>query len=186
MFNTVLCHQKKMTMTTHMLSVFRKSSAVLALGTLLLAGTSCSAKSSGEGHDDAGKGPSGTLTYQGVVSGSVTFQSADCTFDGHQHLVAFKAPHQDKYHPEIKTPGPFLDVGMVDPGAMVNFFADHQNATAQNAFMALQQKEGVSFAKKGDVWVLTITALQLPNQDVMNQKTVTLSGSFICTHVING
>lgn len=172
-------------MTKHPQRIIRNSSAVFALGMLVLAGTSCPAKSP-DSQDDAGKGPSGTLTYQGVVSGSVTFQSADCAFDGQQHLVAFNAPHDDKFHPEIKTPGPVLDVAFVDPGAMVQFTTDRLHPTAQTTFMGMQRKEGVGYAKKGDKWVVAITGLPLPNQDVMNQKMATLSGTFVCTHLING
>jgi hypothetical protein len=76
--------------------------------------------------------------------------------------------------------------GLVEPGAMVMFTSDHANTTAQNAFMRMQQQEGVHVAKKGDQWLVTITDLQLPNQDVMNQKTVTISGTLTCTHLING
>ncbi|GLQ96497.1 hypothetical protein [Dyella mobilis] len=172
-------------MTKHVHTVFRNFSAALSLGALLLAGTSCSAKSP-DSQGDAGKGPSGTLKYQGAVSGSATFQSADCAFDGHQHLVTFVAPHQDKFHPEIKTPGAFIDVAMVDPGAIVHFAVDHQHVTDQTAFMVTGQKGAVSVAKKGDAWVLTISGLQIPNLDVMNQQTATLSGTFVCTHLING
>jgi hypothetical protein len=172
-------------MMKQLLPAFRNLSTALTLGTLLLAGTGCSAKSP-DGQSDAAKEPSGTLKYQGIVSGNVTFQSADCAFDGHQHLLVFQAPHQDKYHPEIKTSGPFLNIGMVDPGAMVHFTSDAQHVTAQNDFMVVGQQGGVTFVKKGDAWVLTIAGLQLPNQDVTNQKTVTLSGTFVCTHLING
>ncbi|GFZ93701.1 hypothetical protein [Dyella caseinilytica] len=172
-------------MTKHPFRAFRNFSAMLALGTLLLTGASCSAKSP-DGQSDAGKGPSGTLTYQGVVSGNVVFSSADCAFDGHQHLVTFNAPHQDKLHPELKTPGPFIDVAFVDPGAMVQFTTSQQNPTKQTSLMGMQQKDGISYAKKGNSWVVTITGLQLPNLDVMNQKTATLSGTFVCTHLING
>lgn len=62
----------------------------------------------------------------------------------------------------------------------------HVHATAQTVFMGLQQEQGVSVARKGNQWLVTITALQLPNQDGMNQKTVTISGAFICTQLING
>jgi hypothetical protein len=172
------------TMMKQLLPTFCNFSTALTLSMLLLAGTGCSAKSP-DSHDDAAKGPSGTLKYQGIVSGSVTFQSADCAFDGHQHLLVFQAPHQDKYHPEVKTPGPFLNIGMVDPGAMVHFTSDVEHVTAQNDFMVMRQQGGVTFAKKGDAWVVTINGLQMPNQDLMNQKTVTLSGTFICTHLVN-
>lgn len=176
----------KPAMTNHLRNLFPKLPVALALGAVVLAGSSCSANSSGSHDHGDSSGPSGTLTYQGVVSGSVTFPSADCTFDTNKRLVAFEAPHQDKMHPEITTPGPLLDIGLVEPGAMVMFTSDHVNTTQQNAFMRMQQAQGVSVAKKGDQWVVTIAALQLPNQDVMNQKTVTISGTFTCTHLING
>lgn len=172
-------------MMNHPLNVIRKLPLALALGAVIVVGASCSAKSS-DGHDNGSGGPAGTLTYQGAATGSVTFQTSDCTFDANKHLVAFEAPHQDKLHPEITTPGPLLNIGLVEPGAMVMFTSDHGNTTPQNAFMRLQQKEGVSVTKKGDQWLVTITALQLPNQDVMNQKTVTISGTLSCTHLING
>jgi hypothetical protein len=152
---------------------------VFPLG-MLLVGTSYPAKSF-----DAPQG-AGTLSYRGAVTGSATFQSADCTFDTASHLVVFDAPHQDKSHPGVKTPGPLLSIGFVDPGAMIGFTIDHINTTAQNAFMTMQKQDGISVAKKGDAWVLTLSDVRLPDQDVMNQKFITLSGSLTCTHLING
>jgi hypothetical protein len=173
------------TMINRLWTALYKFSAIVALGALFLAGVTCPAEAAGD-HDDGAAGPAGTLTYQGAANGSVTFPSADCTFDAKKRLVAFEAPHQDKMHPEIVTPGPLLDIGLVDPGAMIMFTSDHLHTTPQNAFMRLQQKDGVSVAKKGNQWLVTITALQLPNQDVMNQKSVTISGTLACTHLING
>lgn len=132
------------------------------------------------------KGPAGTLSYAGVVSGKATLPTADCTFDGKGHLVAFDSPHQDDSHPEIVTPGPLLDIGFFGPGALVNFTSDHVNPTETNTFMKAKVLQGISWAKKSGRWVVTLSGLQLFNMDVTNQKSVTLNGSIVCTHLING
>jgi hypothetical protein len=146
---------------------------------------SCSAKSADQGRD-ASKGPAGTLTYAGVVSGKTLFQTADCTFDQNKQLVAFDAPHQDDTHPDVVTPGPLLDMGFAEPGAVVNFTSDHTHSTETNSFMRMKSSQGISWGKQGDHWVVTLTGVQLANQDLTNQKSVTLSGTLICTHLING
>jgi hypothetical protein len=167
-------------------SAFRRASAASVIGVLLIAGVGYTAKST-DNSNDATKGPSGTLSYQGIVSGSVTFPSADCAFEGHKHkeMVGFVAPHQDEHHPEIETPGPLISVGFFEPGAAVQF-STRAHPTDQNMFMRLRQKDGVSYSKKGDEWVVTITSLKMPNLDIVNQQWTTLSGTFVCTHLING
>jgi hypothetical protein len=177
--------QKEIMIKKYIPRAFRGFSFLIAIGTLPQVGAICVAKSS-DSRDDAGKGPSGTLTYRGVVSGGVTFPSADCTFDKHQHMVGFIAPHQDGGHPEIKSPGPVIAVGFFDPGALIEFTTSQQHPTDQTSFMRMKQKDGVSYAKKGDSWVVTITGMKIPNLDVMNQQWTTLSGTFVCTHLVNG
>lgn len=167
------------------LSVALNCSVVLVQGMALLLGLVPVARSF-DAIGSALNGSSGTLTYKGVVSGSVTFSSADCSFDDDHHMVGFVAPHQDDHHPEIETPGPIIAVAFFEPGAGVNFSTDHIHSTDQNVFMILKKKEGVSYSKKGDNWVVTISDLKMPNLDVMNQKWTTLSGALVCTHVING
>jgi hypothetical protein len=172
-------------MTEHTFSAVHIPRFVFALCALVLMGTGCAAKVT-DNENDASNGPSGTLTYKGVVSGGVTFPSADCAFDGQQHMIGFTAPHQDIPHPEVETPGPIISIGFFEPGAAVNFTTSQQHPTHQTAFMRLKQKDGVGYAKKGDKWVVTITDLKMPNLDVMNQQWATLSGTLVCTHLING
>lgn len=135
---------------------------------------------------DAVKGPAGTLSYVGVVSGKVTFPTADCTFDGKGHLIVFDAPHQDDLHPEVVTPGPLLDIAFAAPGAVVNFTSDHLNPTEINTFLRTKSMQGISWAAKNGHWVVTLNEVTLFNQDLREQKSVTLSGSLMCTHLING
>jgi hypothetical protein len=132
------------------------------------------------------KAPAGTLSYVGVISGKVTFPTADCTFDGKGHLVVFDSPHQDDLHPEVTTPGPLLDIAFDEPGAVVNFTSDHMNPTEVNSFMRVKSMQGISWAKENGRWVVTLNEVKLFNQDLVNQKSVTLSGSLVCTHLING
>jgi hypothetical protein len=162
--------------------VIRDSSVVLVLGALALSGAGCAAKSANS-YNDA-KGPSGTLSYQGFVTGSAAFPTADCTFDLNHHLLVFNAPHQDLDHPEIPTPGPSLWVTFLDSGAMVHFDTS-ENASDQERFMRIGKEDGVSYAKKGDNWTVTIAGFKIPNIDLMNQQWATLSGTLVCTHYIN-
>jgi hypothetical protein len=163
----------------------RVASAVVPSGALLLLVASHEAKSTDTNKaNDAFLGPSGTLTYKGVVSGGVTFPSADCAFSGKHDLGVFMAPHQDRDPPEVETPGPLIAVTFLDDGATIQF-GTSPHPTDQQVFMRMGQKQGVSYAKRGDDWVVTITGLRVPNLDVTNQQWTTLSGTFVCTHLIN-
>jgi hypothetical protein len=119
---------------TNSLHAFLRYSAALVLGATPIIGMVAVAKSL-DGKIDKVSEPSGTLTYQGVVSGGVTFPSSDCSFDESHHMVGFVAPHQDGRHPEIRTPGPIIAVAFFDPGAAINFSTDHINSTNQNVFL---------------------------------------------------
>jgi hypothetical protein len=173
-------------MTTKFLNcVNKKSCAVVVLSAILMTVASHEANSTDTNKsNDAFRGASGRLTYQGAVSGGVTFPSADCTFGGKNDLVVFTAPHQDRDHPEVETPGPLIAVTFLDSGATVQFGVN-PNPTDQQAFMRMGQKDEVSYAKKGGDWVVTITGLKVPNLDVSNQQWATLSGTLVCTHLIN-
>lgn len=158
--------------------------SVPLFSTLILLLASCSSKSV-DAPADTLSGPSGTLSYKGVVSGSVTFQSADCTFDKDRHIVAFEAPHQDNGHPEIRTPGPYLGLGFFDPDSTIFFSTDHEHGTDQNEFMQVKHGRGASYEKKGDKWMITINGWKIPSMDILDQQWVALTGTLVCTHLIN-